>query len=115
MYLIKFGDFTPTAPDQYDVELSDMDGENAGRSETGHMNRDRVRAGIYKISVGWTNAATADVKQLLDAITPESVKTSFFFGDLIKTDMYVGNRKITLKHKEDGTAYWDVSFNMTEM
>ena len=52
MNLIKIGAFTPVCPSKYSVELSDMDGENSNRSETGYMNRDRVRAGIYKLKLG---------------------------------------------------------------
>lgn len=116
MAIVKFGNFTPASPDKYEVELSDMDGENAGRSETGFMNRDRVRAGIFKLSLGWSNLNMEEVTTLLDAVSPESVPTSFFFGQTIDIEAYAGNRKISLKHKEaDGSAYWDVSFNMTEL
>lgn len=115
MELVKFGAYTPKAPDKYEVELSDADGENATRSETGYMNRDRVRAGIFKLSLGWSNLEMKDVEELLDAVVPESVDTTFYFGKSISTDMYAGNRKISLKYRDDGEAYWDVSFNMTEL
>lgn len=116
MDLIKIGAFTPACPSKYSVELSDMDGENSNRSETGYMNRDRVRAGIYKLKLGWTNLTTKETNALLNAVSPESVTITFFFGGNVSAEMYVGNRTIDMKsNNDDGNCYWDVSFNMTEM
>lgn len=116
MNLIKFGAFVPASPSEYGVELFDLDGENSGRSETGYANRDRVRAGIFKIKLGWTNLTSQDLEMLLRAVEPDVVAVTFFFGRMISTDMYAGNRTISLKSQnEDGNTYWDVSFNMTEM
>lgn len=115
MNLVKFDSYIPPAPSKYGVELSDMDSENSNRSEIGYMNRDRVRAGIYKLKLGWTNLSMEEVNALLAAVAPESVLTVFYFGGNITTDMYAGNRTIDLKTMPDGNSYWDVSFNMTEM
>lgn len=116
MNLIKIGAFTPVWPTQYGVELSDMDGENSNRSEAGFMNRDRVRAGIFKLKLGWTNLKTGEVDALLNAVSPESVTVTFYFGENVVAEMYAGNRTIDLKSvNDDGNCYWDVSFNMTEM
>lgn len=116
MDLIKFGAFIPASPSEYGVELFDLDGENSGRSETGYMNRDRVRAGIFKIKLGWTNLSSQELETLLRAVEPDAVNTTFYFGGMVSTEMYAGNKTINLKSKnEDGNCYWDVSFNMTEM
>lgn len=115
MDIVKFESYTPPGPSKYGVELSDMDGDNSSRSETGHMNRDRVRAGIYKLKLGWTNLTMAEVDALLKAIAPESVSTTFYFGGNVTTNMYAGNRTIDLKTMPDGSSYWDVSFDMVEM
>lgn len=116
MELIRIGAFTPACPSKFSVELSDMDGENSNRSETGFMNRDRVRAGIYKLNLGWTNLTSEETNALLHSVSPESVKILFYFGGMVSAEMYVGNRSIDLKSNNgDGNHYWDVSFNLTEV
>ena len=50
MQLIKFGNYTPPSPTEYEVEVQDIDSEDTGRGETGYMTRERVRAGIYKVT-----------------------------------------------------------------
>ena len=35
MQLIKFGNYTPPSPTEYEVEVQDIDSEDTGRGETG--------------------------------------------------------------------------------
>lgn len=117
MNIISFNGYVPNHENitEYTVNLSDLDGEGAGRSETGYMNRDRIRAGLYKIQLGTTNLKDKDVTDILAAISPESVPTSFYFGRQVNANMYSGDRNLSLKSIDsDGTCYWDVSFNLVE-
>lgn len=115
MKLIKFGSYVPPTPTEYDVEIQDIDSEDTGRGETGYMTRERVRAGIYKVSLGFTNITSDDVLKIKEAIEPEEVTVKLFDGETVTAKMYSGNRKLTLKSVDDkANCFWDMSFNMTE-
>lgn len=102
--------------DTYKVTLSDADGPNSGRSETAVMNRDRVRANISKIELGWKNVTTEKMQQIIAAVTPEEFTVDYFFGTMRNAEMYAGDKTIDLKvTNEDGsTAVWDVNVNLIE-
>lgn len=115
MRLIKFGSYTPPAPTEYDVDIQDIDSADTGRGETGFMSRERVRAGIYKISVSFTNISSDDVLKIKKSISSEKVKVEFFDGETVSADMYAGDRKLKLKSIDDvSNCIWDMSFSMTE-
>ena len=40
-------------PNEYKVQLSDLDSSGTGRTEDGILVRERVRGGVAKISVSW--------------------------------------------------------------
>ena len=60
------------APNEYKVQLSDLDSSDTGRTEDGVMLRNRVREGIAKISASWAALSTADCARILNAVTPDS-------------------------------------------
>lgn len=99
----------------YRVTLSDADGPNSGRAENAVMTRDRVRANIAKIELGWTNMTTAQVTDIIDRVTPEEFSVKYFFGTVKTAKMYAGDKSIDLKLlEESGEARWDISVNLTE-
>lgn len=115
MQLIRFGSYTPPTPTSYSVDIQDIDSADTGRGETGVMNRERVRAGIYKVSLTFTNITSDDVLAIKQAISPDKVSTYLFDGEQVNADMYAGNRQLTLKSVDDeSNCYWDMSFSMTE-
>lgn len=115
MVLVKFGSYTPPAPTKYSLEVSDIDSENSGRGETGYMSRERVREGIYKLSLGFTNITSAEVLAIKEAISPEEITVKLFDGSIETVKMYSGNRTIDLKSIDDeANCFWDMSFNLTE-
>ena len=115
MELVSFGGYTPPTPTKYSLDIQDIDSEDTGRGETGYMTRERVREGIYKLSLGFTNITSDDVLQIKDAISPATIKVILFDGDNVNADMYVGNRSLVLKSVDDvGNCYWDMSFSLTE-
>lgn len=115
MRLIKFGEYVPPAPTSYDLEVSDIDGPETGRGETGVMDRERVRAGVYKINVEFQNITSLEVLRIKESVAPEKITVEFFDGNTVSAQMYVGNRKVTLKSIDDeSNCFWDVSFSLTE-
>ena len=114
MSLIKFGNYTPTEePSTYSVTISDLDSDGSGRSETGVMTRKRIRAGLYKISVGWTNIDDTLRSAILSAISGSFFSVTFDDGSEVTQQMYVSDRSNELKYTDaSGTRYWDVSFDL---
>ena len=85
------------APNEYKVQLSDLDSSDTGRTEDGVMLRNRVREGIAKISASWAALSTADCARILNAVTPDSFEVAYFFGSMRTAKMYAGDRTATLK------------------
>ena len=50
MDILTIGGVTLPAPNEYKVQLNDLDSSDTGRTEDGVMMRNRVREGIAKIS-----------------------------------------------------------------
>lgn len=99
----------------YRVSLSDADGPNSGRAENAVMTRDRVRANIAKIELGWVNVTTNEMSEIINRVTPEEFPVKYFFGSLHSATMYAGDKTINLKLlEENGQALWDVNVNLIE-
>lgn len=115
MKLVQLGSYTPPSPTKYSLEISDIDSEDTGRGETGVMSRERVRAGVYKLSLGFTNLTSEQVLAIKQAISPEEITVKFFDGSQVNANMYSGNRTLDLKSVDDeSNCFWDMSFNLTE-
>lgn len=104
----------------YKVSLSDLDGEGAGRSGTGVLVRDRIRAGVYKIEVTWI-VTKAQLKTITDAIATASFSVTFFDpttnSDPTKT-MYTGDRSASLisyvSEASPANSTWELSLSLIE-
>ena len=115
MQLVKFGSYVPPTPTKYSLDISDIDSEDTGRGETGYMSRERVRAGVYKLALTFTNITSEDVLEMKNAISSEEIEVELFDGSTINVKMYVGNRTLDLKSVDDeANCFWDMSFNLTE-
>ena len=115
MKLVKLGSYTPPAPTKYSLTLQDIDSDDTGRGESGYMVRERVRAGIYKLSLTFTNITSDDVLNIKNAISSASVNVELFDGNTVTPKMYAGERQLDLKSIDDkGNCFWDMSFNLTE-
>ena len=115
MQLVKLGTYTPPAPTKYSLDIQDIDSEDTGRGETGYMTRERVRAGIYKLALAFTNLTSDEVLAIKTALSPESVTVELFDGSTVTAQMYAGNRTLDLKSIDnDSNCFWDMSFSLTE-
>ena len=115
MELVRFGDYTPPTPTEYSLDVQDIDSSDTGRGETGYMMRERVREGIYKLSLAFTNITSDDVLAIKEAISPEQLEVTLFDGSSVTVNMYAGNRTLKLKSIDDqSTCFWDMSFSLTE-
>lgn len=115
MELVSFGNYSPPAPTEYSLDIQDIDSEDTGRGETGYMTRERVREGIYKLSLSFTNISSEDVTSLKEALSPETIQVTLFDGSDVTIPMYAGNRTLKLKSIDDEmNCFWDMKFNLTQ-
>lgn len=115
MVLIEINGVSLPEVTSYRVTLSDADSPNSGRAENAVMTRDRVRANMTKIELGWKNMTTSEMKEIIDRVTPEEFPVSYFFGTMQTAKMYAGDKTIELKALEESReAHWDVSVNLVE-
>ena len=115
MQLVKFGSYVPPAPTKYSLTVQDIDSDDSGRGETGVMSRERVRAGVYKLTLEFTNITSTDVLKIKNAIASEQIKVTFFDGSDVTATMYSGDRSLDLKSIDDeSNCFWDMGFNLVE-
>lgn len=113
MDLIKFNDYTPPAPSTYDVDYSDVNGEESGL-EDGTTYIEQIRADVPEIKVGWTNLTQAEVTAITNELSDATVNVQYFYGTLKTATMTKSsNRSLKLKCIDNnGNAYWNLSFTL---
>lgn len=114
MDILTIGGVSLPAPNEYKVQLNDLDSSDTGRTEDGVMMRNRVREGIAKISASWAAVSTADCAKILNAVKPDSFEVAYFFGDTRTAKMYAGDKSAELRAARDSQAVWEVSVNLIE-
>ncbi|MCC8023379.1 MAG: hypothetical protein LIO46_06360 [Clostridiales bacterium] len=75
--LIEINDVPLPAPTSYSIPFDDLDSSDSSRSESGVQIRNRVRAFISQINLGWRVGGT-DAAKILSASRPDRVKVRFF-------------------------------------
>lgn len=119
MALIRIGGVDLPAPVEYSVSLQDIDSENTRRTETGVLQRDRVRGGVYKITVAW-QVKHSVLKTITDAISPAKFSVTFFdptTGSYPTRSMYCGDRDgklILYKASNPSESLWELSTSLIE-
>lgn len=116
--LIYIGGVLMPSPKSYAVSLQDLDSDDSGRSETGKMYRNRIRAGVYKIQATW-RVDRDELKKIVDAVAAASFPVKFFDPNTASTKtctMYAGDRSSTMVLNCDTAAetLWDFSVNFIE-
>ena len=79
MDLIKLNNYTPPAPSTYDIEYSDVNGEES-QVEDGTTYIEQIRADVPTIKVGWTNLSKDEVTSITDELSEEIVSVQYFYG-----------------------------------
>jgi hypothetical protein len=119
MAIISIGGTNMPSPSKYSVIMQDIDSENTGRTETGLLIRDRVRAGVYKIQVSW-QVEHSQIKTITDAITSDKFQVTFFdpTSNTNKTcDMYCGDRSgelIRYMADNPSKSLWEITTSLIE-
>ena len=112
MDLIKFNDYTPPSPSTYEVNYSDVNGEES-QVEDGTTYIERIRTSVPSIKVGWTNLTNEQATAITNQIENDTVNVSYFYGDIKQSEMTVGARSLKLKLRADSEkSFWDLSFDL---
>ena len=122
MAMISIGGAALKDPSAYSVALQDVDSENTTRNAKGVLIRDRIRGGVYKISIGWEGLTRAQLQQITSAVSGVKLSVSFFDPTTGTTNvtrtMYVGDRSAELNtHMNESNraiSRWDLSFSLIE-
>ena len=108
------------SPSTYNVKLADIDSSNSGRGDTGYLTRERLRADVASIDIGWKFLTTDELNKVKTAISDPEVSVKFFIGGTGESaykeaQMYAGDRSIELVAFQDGEELWNISFPLTEL
>ena len=112
MNLIKLNNYTPSAPTQYDIEYSDVNGEKS-QLEDGTTYIEQVRNSVPTIKVGWTNLTQDEVTAITGELVNATVTVTYFYGAEKTAEMTVSARALKLKSIDGaGNTYWNLSFTL---
>lgn len=113
-FLLIDGVRMPT-PDTFDFTEFDLDSASTGRSESGYLNRERVRASVASYDVGYTGMKASDAAVVREAVAPAVLEVEvWFLGDYITRTMYAGDRKYQTHIDANGNEIVSLNFTLTE-
>ena len=115
--LISISGVEITAPDTYEVTISDLDA-SANRSGNGTLFRDRI-AVKRTINLGWLFLSAEELSALLIAVSPVFIPVTYLdpqLNSLNTGTFYVSDRNQGVAIKQsDGSYKWaNVSFSLVE-
>lgn len=120
MPMMTSGAYNFPEPKSYRVKRMDLDGDNTGRSESGVLTRERIRAGVYQIDVSWRVNKTA-LKGITDVLGGVSFPLNFFDPTTSSTPtgtFYCGNREAELVSYTDQAhpenSLWELTATITQ-
>ena len=112
MNLIKLNGLVPTNPSSYDVEFSDVNGEDS-KLEDGYNYVEQVRADVPTIKVAWTNLTEIEVEAITTELSNDSINVTYFYCGTNEAEMTTGARSLKLKSIDSqGNSYWDLSVTL---
>ena len=119
MALLQIGTTELHNPTTYSLQKSDLDGAGTTRSLDGILHRDRIRAGVVKILVGWDNITYSDMNTICSSVEAASFSVSYFNGTstLATATMYAGDKDIeliALNGSNITDSRWNVKFNLIQ-
>lgn len=86
---LKIGGVTMPTPSSYDYVEADFDSPDSTRSETGVLNRDRIRRGVLSPKFKWNALTTEQLNTILAAIEPTWIEVSVFSPKATSADKMV--------------------------
>lgn len=104
------------APDDYSVEMEDIESDSSGETEAGTTQRDIVREGVvtipvsFSVSAAWLKKLTAFKQEASLAVKYLDPET----GNLKETEMFIEGFKAKLVKDTSYGGLWSVSFNLKE-
>lgn len=112
MNLIKLNDYITPNPSSYDVEYSDVNGENVS-VEDGTTYIEQVRADVPKIKLAWTNLSQEEVSAITSELSNDVITVQYFYGEMKTARMTAGARALKLKNIDtSGNTYWNLSVTL---
>lgn len=118
IYSVDADDFVDVAtPASFSVSFSDIDGGSTTRSESGVMQRDRIREGVRKVSCKWNALKQPDAQALLALLRPDQIQIEYPDPETavraVKS-VFVGDRSNDMVLYQDGAPRWNISCEFTE-
>ena len=114
-YLKFNNEYLPT-PNNYDVEISDVESDSSGETEAGTIQRDVIRMGVYKISVDFILSQKWLTKMTGYKIL-SSIEVAFIDPYTMNektSQMYIDSYKVSLIKDTSYKGLWSVSFALNE-
>lgn len=112
MNLIKLNDYTPPNPSTYDIDFSDINGEET-KVEDGSTYIEQIRADVPDIKVSWTNLSQEEVAAITNEISGATVEVEYFYGTMQTATMTKSSRSLKLKGVDNsGNTYWNLSVTL---
>lgn len=106
-------------PSSFSVDIMDLDSaEGSGRTADGYGYRDRVRAGVRKISMTWGPLRWDEISAILQAFQDEYFDVTYpdpMSGQYETRTFNVGDRSAPFAVSRDGEIIWTgLKFNLVE-
>jgi len=97
MDIIIINGVTLPAPDVFEVTPNDIHSEGSGRSQSGRMAIERIRADVITLKLGWSLATAELCKTIGTASAPATFDVTYFdCGDMVTKTFYRGDRTRTI-------------------
>lgn len=113
--LYSVGGVDVPCPTSYTWKLSDVSSADAGRTESGLMDKMRIAQKVH-LELSWEYISTADASTILNAFNPEYINIRYLdpkSGDYLTKNFYVGDRSVPMYNSRLG-LWSNVSFNVIE-
>lgn len=102
------------APDAYAWKLEDISASDAGRTESGKMDKKRIGQ-VIGIELSWKWLTTEEISKILKTFDPEYINVCYLDpkeGGYVTAEFYVGNRSAPLYDLGRGGLWSNLAFNL---
>lgn len=105
------------APTSLSVGKQDLDSPDSTRNERGYLQRDRIRAGVYRLELQFNLKKASEIRLIENTLVNSKLTVTFpDAGGNVTKEMYVGDRtkELVLNHTNPSLARWSLGFNLVE-